>query len=569
MARTLDLEKLEREFKDWKEKDLDPAVRKYGNRAKKFETRSEIPINPLYTPLDIKESDYLEKLNFPGRYPFTRGTYAEGYRTRTWFVRGLFGYGTAEETNQRMKFLIEQGATGLNIVFDAPTGWEGIDADNPLAVGEVGKNGVSCNTLKDMEDMFADLPIEKLNITWAACVGASSIPLTAMYIAMAQKRGLDISILNGAAINDVFYGYSLNVCSLPFTHPKDALKDWCDVVEHAILHMPRWFPCSISSYGFGESGATPAQQIAFTIAAAISYTQALMERGIKAEQIAPKYAVFLSCGNNFLEEVAKYRTLRRMWAKTFKEKFGVTSKRGLQCRIHTQTSGLTLRAEQPLNNIVRTTCQSLAAIFGGTNSLYTDPYDEVFGLPTEESHRLALRTQQIILEETGVADSIDPLAGSYYLEALTDKLEEESWKMVNRVKEMGGMLGAIEKRYFRSIVDESYHRYLMAVENNEKIIVGYNKYDQGEELSMDVFEVDEALEQKQKRRLKQVKKERDSRAVEQALDKIAEISKQGENVMDACIEAVTLYATHEEIIKAICRPRESYSQEYRIMSSKI
>jgi methylmalonyl-CoA mutase N-terminal domain/subunit len=230
---------------------------------------------------------------------------------------------------------------------------------------------------------------------------------------------------------------------------------------------------------------------------------------------------------------------------------------------------LTLRAEQPLNNIVRTTCQSLAAIFGGTNSLYTDPYDEVFGLPTEESHRLALRTQQIIIEETGVADSIDPLAGSYYLEALTDKLEEESWKMVNRVEELGGMLGAIEKRYFRSIVDESYHRYLRAVENNEKIIVGYNKYDQGEELSMNVFEVDEALEQKQKHRLEQVKQARDSKAVEQALDKIAEISKQGKNVMDACIEAVKLYTTHEEIIKAICRPRQSYSQEYRIMSSKI
>ncbi len=482
MVDNKEIERLKRTYEAWKEEDLEGPIRKYGERVERFETRSEIPVKPLYTPLDIEGFDYLEKLNFPGRYPFTRGIYAEGYRTRTWFVRGLFGYGTAEETNQRMKFLIHQGATGLNIVFDAPTGWEGIDADNPLAMGEVGKNGVSVNTLKDMEDMFKGLPVEKLNVTWASCVGASNIPLTAMYIAMAQKRGLDISKLNGAAINDIFVGYSLNVCSLPYTHPKDALKDWCDAVEHAILHMPNWFPCSIASYEMGESGATPVQQIAFTIAAAISYTRALMERGLKAEQISPKYAVFLSCGNIFLEEVAKYRALRRMWAKTFREKFGVTLKRGLQCRIHTQTSGLTLRAEQPLNNIVRTTCQSLASIFGGTNSLYTDPYDEVVGLPTEESHRLAMRTQQIIIEETGVADTIDPLAGSYYIESLTDKVEEEAWKIVDRVEEMGGMLEAIERRYFRSLIDESYHRYLKAVENNEKVIVGYNKYHHTEEL---------------------------------------------------------------------------------------
>lgn len=568
MVDNKEIEMLKRPYEAWKEEDLEGPIRKYGERVERFETRSEITVKPLYTPLDIEGFDYLEKLNFPGRYPFTRGTYAEGYRTRTWFVRGLFGYGTAEETNQRMKFLIDQGATGLNIVFDAPTGWEGIDADNPLAMGEVGKNGVSVNTLKDMEDMFKGLPVEKLNVTWASCVGASNIPLTAMYIAMAQKRGLDISKLNGAAINDVFVGYSLNVCSLPYTHPKDALKDWCDAVEHAILHMPNWFPCSIASYEMGESGATPVQQIAFTIAAAISYTRALMERGLKAEQISPKYAVFLSCGNIFLEEVAKYRALRRMWAKTFREKFGVTLKRGLQCRIHTQTSGLTLRAEQPLNNIVRTTCQSLASIFGGTNSLYTDPYDEVLGLPTEESHRLAMRTQQIIIEETGVADTIDPLAGSYYIESLTDKVEEEAWKIVDRVEEMGGMLEAIERRYFRSLIDESYHRYLKAVENNEKVIVGYNKYHHTEELPIGVFEVPEEIEEKQKRRLKEVKEKRDNKAVEEALDRIAEVSARGENVMDACIEAAKLYATHEEIIRAICRPRESYSEQYRIMSSK-
>ncbi|MFH1349311.1 MAG: methylmalonyl-CoA mutase family protein [Pseudomonadota bacterium] len=568
MAKDNIFEKFKRAYDAWKAEDLDPAIKRYGERIKRFETRSEIPVKALYTPLDMEGFDYLEKLNFPGRYPFTRGSYAEGYRTRTWFVRALFGYGTAEETNQRMKFLIDQGATGLNIVYDAPTGWEGIDADNPLAMGEVGKNGVTVNTLKDMEDMFEGLPIEKMNVTWAACVGASNIPLTAMYIAMAQKRGLDISKLNGAAINDVFVGYALNVCSLPYTHPRDALKDWCDAVEHAILCMPNWFPCSIASYEMGESGATPVQQIAFTIAAAISYTRALMERGLKPDQIAPKYAIFLSCGNNFLEEVAKYRALRRMWARTFRERFGVQSKRGLQSRIHTQTSGLTLRAEQPLNNIVRTTCQSLSAIFGGTNSLYTDPFDEVLGLPSEESHRLALRTQQIIIEETGVADTIDPLAGSYYVESLTDKIEGEAWKIVDKVEEMGGMLAAIENRYFRSIIDETYHRYLKAVDNNEKVIVGYNKYRQEEELPIGVFEVPEEIEEKQKRRLRKVKEGRDSQAVERALGKIAVVSERGENVMDACIEAAKVYATHEEIIKAICRPRESYSEQYRIMSSK-
>lgn len=568
MAHSPEKDKLKRAFDEWKEKDLDPALGKFGERVKKFETKSEIPVKPLYTPLDVTESEYLEKINFPGRYPFTRGTYAEGYRTRTWFVRGLFGYGTAEETNQRMKFLITQGATGLNIVYDAPTAWEGIDADNPLAHGEVGKNGVSLNTLKDMEDMFDGLPIEKLNITWAACVGASYIPITAMYIAMAQKRGLDISKLNGAAINDVFVGYSLSACALPYTHPKDALKDWCDGVEHAIFHMPNWFPCTIASYEIGEAGGSPDLQIAFTIAAAIYYTQALMERGIEPELIAPKYAVFLSCGNNFLEEVAKYRALRRMWARIFRDRFGVKSRKGLQCRIHTQTSGLTLRAEQPMNNIVRAALQSLSAIFGGTNSLNTDPFDEVYSLPTEESHRLALRTQQILLEETGVADTIDPLGGSYYIEYLTERLEENAWKIIDKIGEMGGMLEAIQRRYLRSLIDDSYNRYLKSVDSGEKIIVGYNKYRHGDELPIDIFEVTEELEEKQKRRLKGVKEKRDSRAVMEALDKIAEISAKGENVMPACIEAAKQYATHEEIIRAICRPRASYTEEYRIMSSK-
>lgn len=268
-----------------------------------------------------------------------------------------------------------------------------------------------------------------------------------------------------------------------------------------------------------------------------------MERGIGAEEIAPKYAVFFSCGNNFLEEVAKYRALRRMWAKTFGGKFGVRSKRGLQCRIHTQTSGLTLRAEQPFNNIVRAALQSLSAILGGTNSLYTDPYDEVLALPTEESHRLALRTQQIVIEETGVADTIDPLGGSYYVEHLTNKLEEEAWKLVDQVEEMGGgMIEATPKRYFRSLIDESYHRYLKAVERNEKVIVGHNKYRQEEEIPIGVFELTEELEEKQKKRLKEVKEKRHPKAVEQALGRIAEISAQGENVMDACIEAVKLYA---------------------------
>ncbi len=568
MADDPSMEHLRKEVEDWQNNDLNPALSKFGERAKIFETKSEIPVKPLYTPLDTTGSDYLEEIGFPGRYPFTRGTYAEGYRTRTWFVRGLFGYGTAEETNQRMKFLIAQGATGLNIVFDAPTAWEGIDADNPLAMGEVGKNGVCLNTLQDMEDMFDGLALDTLNVTWASCVGASYLPITAMYIAMAQKRGLDISSLNGAAINDVFSGYALHNCALPYTHPKDALKDWCDGVEHALLHMPNWFPCTIASYAMGEAGGPPDLQLAFTIAAAIDYTRALMARGIEPELIAPKYALFLSCGNNFLEEVAKYRALRRMWAKTFRETFGVRAKKGLQCRIHTQTSGLTLRAEQPLNNIVRAALQSLSAVFGGTNSLYTDPYDEVYALPTEESQRLALRTQQIIVEETGVADTIDPLGGSYYIESLTDRLENNAWKIVARIDEMGGMLEAIQTRYFRSSIDDSYNRYLKAVEKGEKVIVGYNKYRHGEDLPIETFEVSEEIEEKQKWRLKEVKEKRDNKAVSRALDRIAEVSANGDNVMDDCIEAAKLYASHEEIIKAICRHRRSFTEEYRIMSSR-
>ena len=309
-------------------------------------------------------------------------------------------------------------------------------------------------------------------------------------------------------------------------------------------------------------------QIGFTSAAAIDYTRALMARGIEPELIAPQYALFLSCGNNVLEEVAKYRALRRMWAKTFRERFGVKAKKGLQCRIHTQTSGLTLRAEQPMNNIVRATLQSLSAILGGTNSLYTDPYDEVYALPTEESQRLALRTQQIIVEETGVADTIDPLGGSYYIESLTDRLEENAWNIVARIDEMGGMLEAIQRRYFRSSIDDSYNRYLKAVDKGEKVIVGYNKYRHGEELPIETFEVSEEIEEKQKWRLKKVKEKRDREAVRGARGKLAEVSANGDNVMDDCIEAAKLYASHEEIIKAICRRRKSFTEEYRIMSSK-
>lgn len=376
-----------------------PPGRKAVQRKKRFETKSGLNIEPLYTPADLGRQDYFENVGFPGEFPFTRGAYPIGYRSRTWQPRQYCGFGTAEETNQRLKFALEQGETGLNVIMDLPTSYHGVDADDPKVEGEVGKTGVSINSIEDMRDLFEGIPIDQISVTF----NTTGLVIPAMYFAMAQERGIELKNLRGTALNNPLASYvSCNSGVLPA--PKDALRELTDIVEFAVKETPLWNPMNIGSYEYRENGATAVQELAFMFGNAIAYTDAFLERGLDFDQVAPKYVFYTSLQTNFFEEIAKFRAARRMWAKIARDRYRAKNPASMIFRIHTQTSGLTLTAQQPLNNIVRTTIQSLAAVLGGTNSLYTDSYDEALCLPSEEGLRTAMRVQQIIMEESGTSE---------------------------------------------------------------------------------------------------------------------------------------------------------------------
>ncbi|MFH1625317.1 MAG: methylmalonyl-CoA mutase family protein, partial [Pseudomonadota bacterium] len=503
--------------KEWEEKRERKALEKLGERQGVFETHSQIPVKRLYTPKDIEDFDYERDVGFPGDYPFTRGIYPVGYRSRTWQVRQVCGFATPEETNERLKYLIEMGETGVTVVFDLPTNNHAIDSDNPLAEGQVGMNGLPIDTLKDMEDAFDGIDIVKYPVTLIARCPV----LLFMLIAVAEKRGLDIRELRGTSQLDFLTSYVANKQAI-FPAPKEAFRYFVDIIEFLSENMPNWNTMTIGGYAHRDSGTDAVQEMAFMLSGAISYTKAYLERGMKLEEFAPKYTFFMGCHNNFFEEIAKFRATRRLWARIMKERFGAKDPRTMLLRLHVQTDGNTLTAEQALNNIARVAVQSLASLLGGVSSLHSDSYDEAICIPSEESARISIRTQQILLEETGVADTMDPLAGSYYVEWLTNELDERASKLIEKIDAMGGMPEAIESGWLQRQMDDTVNRYWDGIRKGERTIVGLNKYRIKEEIRVKAFKVDPSYEKKQLARLKKVKEERDSEKVRARLSKIRE-----------------------------------------------
>ncbi|HDI01303.1 MAG TPA: methylmalonyl-CoA mutase [Candidatus Bathyarchaeota archaeon] len=552
------LSQLERELERWERETVPKWLSRLPERKKEFVTTSGITIKRLYTPLDIAGKDYMQDLGFPGEYPFTRGIHATMYRARIWTMRQFSGYGTAEDTNKRFKYLIKEGETGLSIAFDYPT-IMGYDSDHPLARGEVGVCGVAIDTLKDFEILFDGIPMDK--VTTSMTINGPTIPILSMYIATAEKQGVPQECLGGTVQNDMlkeFIGQKLIIWP-----PEPSVKLVVDVIEYCAKHMPRWNPISISGYHIREAGSTAVQELAFTLADGIAYVEKCLERGMNVDDFAPRLSFFFAAHNNFFEEVAKFRAARRMWARIMKERFGAKKPRSMWMRMHVQTSGATLTAQQPVNNVIRVTIQCLAAVLGGAQSIHTNSFDETLCLPTEEAVRVALRTQQIIAYESGVADVVDPLGGSYFVEWLTDEVEERAWRYIDRIDSMGGMVRAIEKGYPQREVASAAYRYQRGVDTGEIPIVGVNCYEVPPE--EDWVPIDPAwvvkrakeYEERQLERLRRVKAERNQAKVEERLDALRRAAEKGENVFPYVLEAVKAYATLGEICGVL---REVYGE---------
>ncbi|MBO8179530.1 MAG: methylmalonyl-CoA mutase family protein [Archaeoglobus sp.] len=532
--------------KEWEEKYVKPLLEKSPERKKEFKTSSGIVVDRLYTPEDV-EIDYEEKLGYPGVYPFTRGVYPTMYRGRLWTMRQYAGFGTAEETNKRYRYLLEQGQTGLSVAFDLPT-QIGYDSDHPMALGEVGKVGVAIDTLQDMEILFSGIPLGKVSTSMT--INSTCAQILSMYIAVAEKQGVEKSNLRGTVQNDMLKEY---IARGTYIFPPDpSLRLATDIIMYCAKEMPKWNSISISGYHMEEAGATPVQEVAFTLADGITYVEKVIERGMDVDSFAPRLSFFFAAGNNFLEEIAKFRAARRLWARIMKERFNAKNPRSMMLRFHVQTAGCTLTAQQPENNIVRVALQALAAVLGGCQSLHTNSYDEALCLPTEKAVRIALRTQQIIAEESGVADVVDPLGGSYYVEWLTDRIEEEAMKYIEKIDEMGGMIKAIESGYVQREIQKSAYEKQKAIDEGEITVVGVNKYQIEEEIQIELLRVDKAVVERQIKRLQEFRKNRDVKRVEEALDRLRKAAeKEDENLMPYVLEAVKARATLGEMTDAL------------------
>ena len=546
------LREIKERMERWERETVPKTLARMPERRKEFFTHSNIPVKRIYTPLDIKDADYLRDLGFPGEYPFTRGVYATMYRGRFWTMRQYAGFGTAEQTNERFKYLLEHGQTGLSVAFDFPTQL-GYDCDHPMAKGEVGKAGVSVSTLRDMEIIFDGIPLDK--VTTSMTINAPATVLLAMYIAVAEKQGIPQEKLGGTVQNDILKEYAAR--GMYIFPPKPSMKLVTDIFEYCSKHMPRWNTISISGYHIREAGSTAVQEVAFTLANAIAYVQAAIDRGLDLDKFASRLSFFFAAHNNFFEEIAKFRAARRLWAKIMRERFGAKNPASWRLRFHTQTSGCTLTAQQPLNNIVRVTLQALAAVLGGTQSLHTNSFDEALALPSELAVRVALRTQQIIAYESGVADTIDPLAGSYYVEWLTDKIEEEALRYIEKIDSMGGAVEAIEKGYIQREIVESSYRYQREVEEKDRIIVGVNEFITEEKVPIEILKIDPKIEEKLIERLNVVKKQRNNAKVKETLEELRKAAERDENLMPVILKAVKAYATTGEICGVL---REVYGE---------
>ncbi len=543
------VEKIKEKRKEWEEECLEPWLSKSEREIKKFETLSGIKISDIYDPSDIAHIDFLRDIGYPGQFPFTRGVYPTMYRGRLWTMRLFSGFGTAEDTNKRWKMLLEEGETGLSTAFDFPT-LMGLDSDDPLADGEVGKCGVAVDTLKDFEILFDGIPLDKVSTSFTINPPAGII--LAMYTAIGDMQRVPRDKIRGTIQNDMFKEFhAQNTIVLP---PEPSLKIIVDIFEWGVKNVPKFNLISISGYHIREAGSTAVQELAFTIADGMAYVEAAIERGIDIDKLAPQLSFFFNSHNDFFEEIAKFRAARRMWAKIMKDIYGAKDPRSWWMKFHVQTAGCTLTAQQPLNNIVRVTIQALAAVLGGCQSLHTNSFDEAWALPSEEAVRVALRTQQIIAYESGVANVVDPLAGSYYVEWLTDKMEKLAWKYIEKIKEMGngsmvkGVLKGIENGFFIREISDSAARYQKEIEEGSRIIVGVNRFKIEEDLRIPLLKVDPEVQRRQIERLKKVKAERDNKAVKENLEWIRSCCESNENVMPAVFEAVKSYATIGEIM---------------------
>ena len=526
----------------WEKDCYQPSLKQSPERLSKFSTVSDLEIKKLYTPENISRLDFLRDIGFPNEYPYTRGVQASMYRGRLWTMRMFSGFGSAEDTNQRYKYLLSQGQTGLSVAFHYPT-LMGYDSDSPRSRGEVGQCGVAIDTLKDMEVLFDGIPLDQ--VTTSMTINPPAAILLAMYIAVAEKQGVSRREIGGTIQNDMLKEFiAQKTFMLP---PRPSLRLIVDTVEYCTQEVPKWNTISISGYHIREAGSTAVQELAFTLADGIGYVQACIERGLKVDDFAGRLSFFFNAHIDFFEEIAKYRAARRLWAKIMRERFKAQNPRSWMLRFHTQTAGCSLTAQQPYNNVIRTTLEALAAVLGGTQSLHTNSLDEVYAVPTETAATIALRTQQVIAEEAGVTNTIDPLGGSYFVEALTQKMEEEALKYIDKIDELGGIVRAIELGYPQQEIANAAYAYQKQVERKEKTVVGVNKYPVDEEKTLEYLKIEPEVEERQIRRLQEVKRTRNNARVQACLGDLKKASQGSENLMPCILAAVKEYASLQEI----------------------
>ena len=530
---------------EWEENILKPALARSGERDVKFATPSDIEVERLYAPKEESE-EYREKLGYPGAYPFTRGVQPTMYRGRLWTMRQYAGFGTAERSNARYRYLLEQGQTGLSVAFDLPTQM-GYDSDHPLADGEVGKVGVAVCSAHDMERLMADIPLGK--VTTSMTINSTASILLAMYVAVARRQGVADREIGGTVQNDVLKEY---IARGTYIYPlRPSLRIAGDIITYCAESLPKWNPISVSGYHIREAGSTAVQELAFTLANGIAYADEVVRRGEDVDEFAPRLAFFFNAHSDFFEEIAKYRAARRMWARIMRERYGAKDPRSMMLRFHTQTAGSSLTAQQPENNVVRVALQALSAVLGGTQSLHTNAQDEALALPTERSARTALRTQQIIAYESGVPSTGDPLGGSYFVESLTDKVEAEAWKYLERIEEMGGTLAALEAGFQQDEIGEAAYRWQTEVDEGTRVIVGVNRFTAEEKPSEELHRVDTALQAQQIARLRELRERRDAEAARASLERLRNAANGEDNLMPAILEAVEAECTLGEISDAL------------------
>ncbi|MFA7203279.1 MAG: methylmalonyl-CoA mutase family protein [Candidatus Caldatribacteriota bacterium] len=538
----MDYKKVKKARKDWTDKTLDPVLKKFPERKEKFLTGSNKEVKRLYDPLDTENIDYLKEIGYPGDYPYTRGVQPTMYRGRLWTMRQYAGFGDAEESNRRYKYLLKNGQTGLSIAFDLPT-QIGYDSDNSMSHGEVGKVGVAIDSLKDMEILFEGIPLDKVSTSMT--INAPAAVLLAMYIAVAEKQGVPANKLNGTIQNDILKEYiARGTYIFP---PLPSMRLITDIFEFCSKELPRWNTISISGYHIREAGSSAIQEIAFTLANGIAYVDAAVKKGLDVDNFAPRLSFFFNAHNDLFEEISKFRAARKLWAKIMKERFGAKNPKSLMLRFHTQTAGCTLTAQQPDNNIIRVTLQALAAVLGGTQSLHTNSRDEALSLPSQKSVRIALRTQQVIGHESGVTETVDPLAGSYYIETMTREIEDEVMVYIDKIDKLGGAPKAIENGFVQREIQNSAYQYQKDIEDKKKIIVGVNQFQSEEETMKDLLKVNPKIEKQQVEKLEDTKKSRAGNEVNKKLKELKKAANTDKNLMPFIIDCVKSYATLGEI----------------------